>query len=229
MKMLGLVGGTSWVSTAEYYRLINQQVNARLGGAQYAKCIIYSFNHADIQALNAVQNWDGVLDLVTVACRHMRDAGAQGLVLCANTMHQIADRLQERVDLPLIHIADATAADIRRANLSTVALLGTRFTMEMEFYKERLARHGVTALIPAPEDRDFIQATIFNELTREILRDDTRARYLDIIASLAKQGAEGAVLGCTEIPLLIKQSDCAVPIFDTTAIHTAAAVDFALR
>lgn len=157
MKMLGLVGGTSWISTAEYYRLINQQVNARLGGAQYAKCIVYSFNHADIQAINALRDWDALLDVVTEASGHLRAAGAQGLVLCANTMHQIADRLQDRVDLPLIHIADATAAEIRLANIDTVALLGTRFTMEMDFYKERLARHGVSAIVPSPDDRDFIQ------------------------------------------------------------------------
>lgn len=228
MKMLGLVGGTSWISTAEYYRLINQQVNARLGGAQYAKCIVYSFNHADIQAINALRDWDALLDVVTEASGHLRAAGAQGLVLCANTMHQIADRLQDRVDLPLIHIADATAAEIRLANIDTVALLGTRFTMEMDFYKERLARHGVSAIVPSPDDRDFIHATIFHELTRKIFRDDTRTRYLAIIASLVEQGALGVVLGCTEIPLLVKQSDCSVPVFDTTAIHAAAAVDFAL-
>ncbi|MEP6495873.1 MAG: aspartate/glutamate racemase family protein [bacterium] len=228
MKMLGLVGGTSWVSTIEYYRHINQQVNARLGGAQFAKCVIYSFNHADIQALNAVQDWDGVLDLVTVACRHLANAGAEGLVLCANTLHQVADRLRDRVDLPLIHVADATAPEIRRNGLGVVALLGTRYTMELDFYRDRLASHGVTSHIPSAADRDFIQKTIYGELTRAIFSAETKSRYLDIIECMVGEGAQGVILGCTELPLLIKQSDCVVPVFDTTAIHASAAVDFAL-
>jgi len=228
MKMLGLIGGTSWISTIDYYRLINEQVNQRLGGSQYARCIIYSFNYGEIVALTATQDWDGILERVVSACTCLREGGAEGIVLCANTMHLIADRVQDRVGLPVIHIAEATAGGVRRAGLKNVALLGTRFTMEMDFFKERLARHQIQTTIPAEADREFIHGTIFGELGKGILRPETKARYLQIIASLVARGAEGAILGCTEIPPLVKQEDCPVPVFDTTALHAAAAVDFAL-
>lgn len=228
MKMLGLIGGMSWIATIDYYRLINEQVNQRLGGSEYARCIIYSFNYGEIMALNATQDWDGVLERVVGACACLREGGAEGLVLCANTLHLIADRLQDRVGLPVIHIAEAAAGGVQRAGLRRVALLGTRFTMEMDFFKERLARHRIETAIPAEADREFIHASIFEELGKGDFRPETKARYLRIIASMAEQGAEGAILGCTEIPLLVKQEDCPVPIFDTTALHAAAAVSFAL-
>ncbi|AIE87244.1 aspartate/glutamate racemase family protein [Fimbriimonas ginsengisoli] len=228
MKLLGLIGGTSWVSTGEYYRLLNEGVNRRLGDPQFARCLIFSFNYADILALNAKQDWDAIFELVAAACLHHRDAGAEGIVLCANTMHLIADRVQERVGLPVIHIADATAEAIRRAGLTTVALLGTRFTMEKEFFRERLASRGIEAVIPEEADREFIHTTIFGELGTGNFLPATKARYLSIIDDLAAKGAEGAILGCTEIPMLIKQSDCAIPLFDTTAIHVDAAIEFAL-
>ena len=228
MKMLGLVGGTSWVSTMDYYRLVNEGVNARLGGTQFARCEIYSFNYADILKYTLVRDWDAVFAMVAPACDHLRSAGAEALVLCANTMHLLADRLGAHAGLPIVHIVDATAAAVRAAGLDTVALLGTRFTMEMDFFRDRLERHGVRALIPDDAERTFIHETIFGELGRGILRPATKTRYLEIIAALADRGAEGAILGCTEIPLIVKQEDTAVPVFDTTVLHAAAAVEFAL-
>src|SRR2546426_2579723 len=228
MKMLGLIGGTSWIATIEYYRLINEQVNQRLGGSQYPQCIIYSFNYGEIVALSATQDWDGILEKVVSACACLREGGAEGLVLCANTMHIIADRVQDRVGLPVIHIAEATAGGVKRARLRSVALLGTRFTMEMDFFRDRLARHQIQTTIPAEADREFIHTSIFGDLGKGILRPETKARYLEIIASLVARGAEGVILGCTEIPMLVKQEDCPVPVFDTTVLHAAAAVDFAL-
>jgi aspartate racemase len=228
MKTLGLIGGTTWLSTIEYYRLINEGVSARLGGAQTARCIIHSFNFADIVEFNKSQDWNGLLEVVGAASIKLKDAGADGIVLCANTLHVIADRLENRVGLPLIHIVDATAAEIRHKGLDRVSLLGTRYTMELAFFKDRLAWHGITAAIPEAGDREFIHDTIFSELGKNIFRDETRARYLSIIESLGAHGARGSILGCTEIPLLIKQSDTRVPVFDTTALHARAAVDFAL-
>ena len=228
MKMLGLIGGTSWVSTIEYYRIINEGVNMRLGGSQYARCVIHSFNFGDLVDVTTRQDWDTLLDLIGDASINLKNSGAEGIVLCANTLHVIADRLEERVGLPLIHIVDATAAEIRRVGLERVSLLGTRYTMELPFFKDRLAWHGITAVVPEPADREFIHETILSELGKDVLREETRARYLAIIESLAKGGAKGSVLGCTEIPLLVKQQDVSVPIFDTSTLHARAAVDFAL-
>jgi aspartate racemase len=228
MKTLGLIGGTSWVSTADYYRYLNEEINSRLGGNEYARCIIYSFNYGDIQRLTVRQDWDAVFQVVLPAATGLRAAGAEGIVLCANTMHLIADRLQKRLDVPIIHIVDATAADIGRQGLDVVALLGTRFTMEMDFFKERLTRHGIRAVIPGDADREFIHTTIFGELGKGLCRPETKQRYLDIIDTLAATGAQGAILGCTEIPLLLNQSDCPIPVFDTTRLHARAAAAFAL-
>jgi aspartate racemase len=229
MRMLGLIGGTSWVSTIEYYRLLNQGINARLGGSQFARCIIHSFNFADILELNTRQDWDALLDLVGDASEKLRDSGAEGLVLCANTLHVIAERLEDRVGVPVVHIVDATAAGIRRAGIDRVSLLGTRFTMDLSFFRDRLAWHGITAITPDAVDREFIHTTIFSELGRNIFRPETRERYVSIIDSLAARGAAGAILGCTEIPLLIRQDDTRTPLFDTTALHVSAAVDFSLE
>jgi len=228
MKTLGLIGGTSWPSTVEYYRLLNQLVNAKLGGSNFAKLLIHSFNFAEIVALTSAENWDGFFDKVQAAARGLRAAGAEGFILGANTMHVVADRVQECLDVPVIHIADATAEELERAGHRTTALLGTRFTMEKDFFRERLARHGIETLIPNDDDRNFIHRSIFDELGRDVFRPETKARYLAIIDSLAARGAQGIVLGCTEIPLLIKPADTSVPVFDTTAIHATAAVDFAL-
>ena len=229
MKTLGLIGGLSWLSTVEYYRLINEGVNARLGGFHSARCILHSLDMQDIVEINKRKDWGAAFDLVRPAAQHLKSSGADAIVLCSNTIHLVADRLEQVVGLPLLHIADATAHAIRAAGLERVSLLGTRFTMELPFFKDRLAWHGITAVAPNDEERDFIHATIFSELAKNVIAPATRKRYLEIIERMAKQeGARGAILGCTEIPLLVKQSDTAIPVFDTTALHAAAAVDFAL-
>jgi aspartate racemase len=228
MKTLGLIGGISWLSTIEYYRIINEQINARVGGSQFASCIIRSFNYGEIQALTAVENWDEILELFATACIHLREGGAQGIVLCANTAHLVADKLEQRVELPVIHIGEATANAVEKAGLKTVGLLGTRFTMERDFIKRRLAQHQIDVLIPDLDDREFIHSTIFGELGKGILRAETKQRYQSIISDLVSRGAQGAILGCTEIPLLITEKDISVTAFDTTFLHATAAVDFAL-
>jgi len=228
MKTLGLIGGTTWLSTIDYYRYINEGVNERTGGTEYAKCIIHSFNFTDIRKLTEVDDWDGILKLVTDACRNLEQCRAEAIVLCANTMHHIADGLQKNIGIPIIHIAEATALEIKKKTLKKVALLGTRFTMEFSFYKTKLAEHNIETIIPSEDDRRFIHSSIFDELALNIFKPETKERYLEIINKLVNHEAEGVILGCTEIPLLIKQDDLEVPAFDTTKIHADAAVDFAL-
>jgi len=228
VKTLGLIGGSSWVSTIEYYRLINEGVNGRLGASQYARCIIYSFNLADILALMARQDWDGLLELCAGACEGLQHAGADAFVLCASTLHVVADPLSGRINRPLVHIADATAAAVRQEGLDRVGLLGTRFTMELDFFRERLARQRIDTIIPDDSQRAFIHETISSELGKGIFTAATKSRFVEIIADLGGRGAQGAVLGCTEIPMLVKAGDTELPLFDTTAIHAAAAVNFAV-
>jgi aspartate racemase len=230
MKTLGLIGGTSWISTIEYYRLLNERINQRLGGLNFARCVVYSLNYADIAEINRRQDWDAMFELVGHAADGVRAAGAEALLLGANTMHLVAERVQERVKIPLIHIADATARVVRAAGLDRVALLGTRYTMEQNFFMDRLTAHGVTAVIPNDDDRAYIHGTIFDELGKGIFLPESKTRYLEIIDRLVgKNGsAQGAILGCTEIPLLINSQDTPTPLFDTTSIHVDAAVDFAL-
>jgi aspartate racemase len=226
-RMLGLVGGTSWVSTMDYYRFINEGVNARLGGANFARCVIHSFNYADIQALTFRRDWAGVLDLVGAAVDNLVRSGAEGIVLCANTMHVIADGLAERIDVPVIHIVDATADRILADGIDRVALLCTRFTMEMDFFKDRLASRGISVIIPDDAEREFIHASIFGDLSAGVVTAETKGRYLEILDALAGRGARGAILGCTEIPLVVKPGEASLPTYDTTAIHAEAAVEFA--
>ena len=228
MRTIGLVGGTSWNSSAEYYRLLNERINTRLGGYNYARCILYSFNHADIIALNEVRDWGSRLRLTSDVCRSLSAAGAECIVLCANTMHVIADDLQSAIDIPVIHIAEATADALGRKGLTKVGLLGTRYTMEMDFFKNKLSARNIETIVPSPLDREAIHSTIFDELVKGIVKDDSRRRYIEIIDGFATQGAQGIILGCTEIPLLVKQQDSALPLFDTVSIHVDAAVNFAL-
>src|SRR4051812_5401518 len=219
----------SWLSTAEYYRLINEGGSARLGGLNNAKCIVHTLNMADVAEINKREDWNAALELFAGVGKHLKAGGADAIVLCANTAHVTADKLEQRVGIPLIHIADATAREVRRQGIERVALLGTKYTMELSFFRDRLAWHGVTAVVPNDAERAYVNDTIFAELNRNIIRPETRRRYLEIIDRMASHdGARGAILGCTEIPLLIKQSDTKVPVFDTTALHAAAAVDFAL-
>lgn len=228
MKILGLIGGTSWVSTIDYYRLINQGINARLGDLNFAECIIYSFNYQDIKRNNDANDWDCTLKMVTSAGLNLKNSGASAIILCANTMHKIADQLEQNIQLPVIHIATATADIIKSQGLKKIGLLGTRFTMEQEFFRDKLAAKGIEVVIPNDQDRDLIHYTIFEELGRKVLKPTTKQFYLDVMDKLAAQGAEGIIMGCTEIPLLISPDDTQIPLFDTTRIHSDAAVAFAL-
>ena len=228
MKILGLVGGTSWVSTVDYYRLINEGINKQLGGLEFAECMIYSLNYGDIKRNNDADDWDTNLALISNAAINLERSGAKAIVLCANTMHLIADRLQAMIGIPVIHIATATAEAIAKQGLKKVALLGTRFTMERDFFRDKLAERSIEVLIPEDEDRGFIHYTIFEELGRGLFRPETKQRYIEIINKLTAQGAEGIILGCTEIPMLLNSDGVDIPLFNTMAIHSKAAVEFAL-
>lgn len=229
MKKLGLVGGISWVSTIDYYRFINEGINEKLGGLNFAECIIYSLNFDDFQRNNTNGNWDATFELLLNACKSLEKSGADAIVLCANTAHAVSDQLEQELKLPVIHVVTATANAINKQGLKKVGLLGTKFTMEMEFYIKKLAENNIEAIVPFLQDeRDFIQQTLKEELGRGIIKEQTKRAYLSIIEKLIENGAEGIILGCTEIPLLISQEDVSVPVFDTTKIHSEAAVDFAV-
>ncbi|MBB4803251.1 aspartate racemase [Flavobacterium nitrogenifigens] len=229
MKKIGLIGGISWVSTSDYYTLINKGINDKLGGLNFSECLIYSFNYAEIKKNNDNNDWDSTFKMLLKAAEVLKSGGAEAIVLCANTMHLIADKLQNAIGLPLIHIAEETAVEIQKKQLKKVGLLGTKFTMELDFFKDKLTEKGIETIIPtSQEDKDFIHYTIFEELGRGIVTEETKKRYLEIANGLIQNGAEGIILGCTEIPLVIKEGDLSVPIFDTTLIHTQAAINFQL-
>lgn len=229
MRKIGLIGGISWVSTSDYYTLINKGINEKLSGLNFSECLIYSFNYADIKKNNDANDWDSTFNMLLKAAEVLKSGGAEAILLCANTMHLIADRLQQAIDIPLIHIAVETAIEIEKKQLKKVGLLGTKFTMELDFFKDKLAEKGIETIIPVSEEvKDFIHYTIFEELGRGIATEETKKRYLEIANELIKNGAEGIILGCTEIPLVIKEGDLNVPIFDTTLIHTQAAINFQL-
>jgi len=228
MKILGLVGGTSWVSTVDYYRLINEGINKELGGLEFAECMIYSMNYGQLKRNLDADDWDAILSMLSNAAIKLENSGAKAILLCGNTTHLVADRLQAILGIPLIHIATATAEAIAKKELKKVALLGTRFTMERDFYRDKLMERNIEVIIPDDEDRVFIHHTIFEELGRGQFKPETKQRYIDIISKLAEQGAEGIILGCTEIPMLLNSGDVDIPLFDTTAIHSKAAVEFAL-
>jgi aspartate racemase len=228
MKLIGLVGGTGWISTVEYYRIINQEINRRLGGLQSAKCVLYSFNYAVIHELNEKYDTAGQYALMLDAASKLVRIGAECIVLCANTLHQFADQLEKQIPVPLIHIATATAKQIKKQNLSTVGLLATKYTMEMDFYKKKLNKENIEVLIPKAAEREFIHHTITQELLNGIFKDESKARFLQIMNRLHLQGADGIILGCTEFPLLVKQQNIRLSLFNTLEIHALAGVDFAL-
>lgn len=229
MKTLGLLGGMTWHSTVDYYRLINQGVQKRLGGSHSAELLLLSIDFVPVEELQVKGDWAGMGRLMAGWARRLEDAGAEGLVICTNTMHRLAGDVQKAIHIPLIHIADATATAVKKAGLHTVGLLGTRYTMELDFYRGRLEKeHGLNVLIPEEPGRTLVHDVIYKELTYGTIRDESRAAYVKIIEDLVRRGAEGVILGCTEIPLLVKEKDSPVPVFDTTALHAAAAVDFAL-
>ncbi len=228
-KTLGIIGGMSWESTESYYRLINEGVKNKLGSLHSADLLIHSVDFAPIEALQAKGDWAEMGEILANSGKRLQAAGAQGLLIATNTMHKVVDDVQAATDLPIIHIADATAAAIKRQGLTKVALLGTQFTMTEDFYKQRLMDAGLQVSIPKDNERAEVHRIIYNELCQGQLLERSRQYYRQVISELADQGAEGVILGCTEIGLLIKQADSPIPEFDTTAIHAAAAVDFLLN
>jgi aspartate racemase len=229
LKLIGLIGGTTWYSTIEYYRLLNEIVNRQLGKSHSAKLLLYSVDFEEFRPSTNMSEWDEKANNFLQLALRLEDAGAKCLLLCANTTHLIADVIQNNISIPLIHIAKVTAASILEKKIHTVGLLGTKVTMEQSFFKDILASNNINTLIPTAEDREFIHESILSELGKGILNEDTKNKYLKIINLLIDQGAQGIVLACTEIPLLIAEEEVAVPSFNTTKIHAEAAVAFALK
>ena len=228
MKTVGLIGGTTWVSTQAYYRLINEITNKRLGGLNASKCLIHSFNFDEIARLQRNNETGLMYKKIENAAINLIKSGALGIALCANTMHIYANQLSHKLSVPVIHIAEATAKKIIKAGISEVGLLGTRYTMEMKFYTDILEKQGISVHIPPSSEIEFIHECIFSELAKDIFKEQSRNRFLKIIEQLKSEGAKGIILGCTEIPLLIQQNHTNMPLFDTLEIHANAIVDFAL-
>jgi aspartate racemase len=225
MKPIGLIGGLTYVSTIEYYRYLNQLANEKLGGAETVEVIIHSVNFGEIKKFTEVDDWKKLLEIMRNAAIELEAAGAGCLLIGANTMHKIADEIQAAIKIPVIHIAEAVAKEILKNGLKKAGLLGTKYTMQLGFYTDHLAKYGIEAIIPDQEDVDFLNYTIYNEFGRNLFLPGTKATYLKIISKLKERGAEGIILGCTEIPLLVKQSDCDILLFDTAKIHSNAGVD----
>ncbi|MDQ5909868.1 MAG: Aspartate/glutamate racemase family protein [Pseudomonadota bacterium] len=229
MKTLGLIGGMSWESTALYYQIINETVRDRLGGLHSARLLLYSVDFHDIECLQQAGAWAEAGQQLAQAARALEAAGAEGLALCTNTMHKVVPAIEAAVAIPLWHIADPTAVAVQQAGVKTIGLLGTRFTMEQDFYRGRLAaQHGLTVMIPEPADREIAHRVIYDELCQGDIRAESRAHYRQIIQRLVMNGAEGIILGCTEITLLVGPDDAAVPLFDTTRLHAQAMAAWAL-
>jgi len=230
MKTIGLIGGMSWESSLEYYRIINEVIREKLGGYHSARILMYSFDFSEIAELPDKGCWDEVAALIIGAARKLEKAGADVLLICTNTMHKVADEVQENIGIPLLHIADAAAEQIKARGLKKTGLLGTRFTMEDDFYKERLAeKHGLETIVPGEQERRIVNNVIYNELCCGQIRESSKKEFCKITQNLAVKGAEGIILGCTEICLLVNQQDVQIPVFDTTAIHATSAALFALN
>jgi aspartate racemase len=229
MKRIGLIGGMSWESSAEYYRLVNEAVKEKLGGLHSADCVMLSVDFEEIEVLQREARWEEAAERMTAAARALEAAGADFVLLCTNTMHKTAAAIQAGISIPFIHIADPTAAAIKAAGLDTAGLLGTRFTMEEDFYTGRLVEeHGLRVVLPLAADRAIVHRVIYEELVLGILREESRAQYVRIMADLVERGAQGIILGCTEIGLLVSAPDSTVPLFDTTRLHALAGVEAAL-
>jgi aspartate racemase len=229
LKVIGLIGGMSWESTVPYYRLINETVKQRLGGLHSARIVLYSVDFHDVEAMQRTGDWAAAGALLAAAARSLQSAGAECIVLCTNTMHRVAPEVEGAVTIPLLHIADATAGAVKAAGLSTVGLLGTRFTMEQAFYRERLSKdHGLQVLTPEEADRAVVHRVIYDELCVGRIVESSRDAYRRIMAALVERGAQAIILGCTEISLLVGVGDCSVALFDTTAIHARKAAEWSL-
>lgn len=229
MKTIGLIGGMSWQSTLDYYKQINQQVNSRLGGLHSAKISMVSLDFAELEANMVQGNWDECAGILSTAAKAVEQAGADCLLICTNTLHKVAPEVAETVGIPLLHIADGAGEKLTQHSVSTVGLLGTRFTMAEDFYRKRLANsYGLEVLVPTKEDRTIVDRIIFKELCQGEVHEASKKEYIRIIKELTSKGAEATLLGCTEIAMLVSDKDVNIPLFDTTAIHTEMAVDFAL-
>ena len=230
MRKIGLIGGMTWKSTLEYYRIINEYVKEKLGGLHSANCIIYSFDFAYIEELQLNHNWSELTRLMISAAKTLEKAGAEFIVICANTMHKTADEIQDNIRIPLLHIINVTAEEIIKKGFRKIGLIGTKFTMEEDFYKNKFKEeYNINVIIPKIEEREIINNIIYHELSLGIIKKSSKEQYVEIIRNLFSIGAEVVVLGCTEIPLLIKQKDVNVPVIDTTKLHAKAAVEFALK
>ena len=229
MKTIGLIGGMSWESSVVYYELINRKVKEKLGGFHSCKNIMVTVDFAEIEKLQHENNWDALDKMMATAAMQLEKAGADIVILCTNTMHLCSEAIKKAISIPFLHIAEATAQEITRQKIRKVALLGTKFTMEKDFYKEILRQQNIEVIIPTEEERAKIHTIIYGELVHGMIRDNSRETYKTIIKNLENNGAEGVILGCTEIPLLISDNDVAIPVFDTTKIHAEAAVDWALK
>jgi len=230
MKVIGLIGGMSWESTVEYYRLINESVKEKLGGLHSAKCVLYSVDFAEVEELQRQGRWPDAAQLLVGAAQNVEKAGADFVLICTNTMHKLADPVQARIGIPLLHIADATAAKVGQAGIRRVGLLGTRFTMEEDFYRGRLAdQFGLEVIIPDTKDRETVHRIIYKQLCVGTIRPESKAQVAGIMSRLVDLGAEGIILGCTELGLLLDAGDSRVPLFDTTRLHALAAVEYALK
>lgn len=228
MKTIGLIGGMSWESSTEYYRIINEEVKKRLGGLHSAKCILFSVDFEEIEDCQSRGEWDKAAHLLSEAAQSLEAAGADFIVICTNTMHKVAQTIQSAINIPILHIADITARHVLAEGIKTIGLLGTRYTMEQDFYKSRLEAQGIKVLIPEEAERTVVNHVIYHELCLGQIIKESKDKYKKIIKELTEKGAEGIILGCTEIGLLVKSEDSAVPLFDTTVLHALGAVDFAL-
>lgn len=229
MKTIGLIGGMSWESTVTYYQIINETVKRELGGLHSAKILLYSVDFAEIEEYQASGQWDKSAEVLACAARNLEKAGADFIVICTNTMHKVAPEIQACISIPVIHIAEATAEELKARGITKVGLLGTKYTMTQEFYKSKLVQAGIDVVIPEGRDIDTVNDIIYKELCLGIISDDSREKYRNIIGQLAEWGAQGVILGCTEIGLLIQQKDVSMPVFDTTLIHASRAALLAVE
>lgn len=228
MKKIGLIGGISWLSTIDYYRLLNQKINEQLGGVHSAQILLSSVNFDEVKRLTLADDWNGLAGMMSREAKRLEQAGADFILIGANTMHNIADAVQASIQIPFIHIAEEAGKEIVKLQLKKVALLGTKYTMQLDFYKNKLAEQGIETIIPNEADIEYINTAIYDEMGKGIFLPERKQGFIRIINQLKELGAEGVILGCTEIPILIQQNDSPIPVFDTTAIHVNAAVEFAL-
>ncbi|MEW4236352.1 aspartate/glutamate racemase family protein [Bacillus thuringiensis] len=228
MKTIGLIGGMSWESTSEYYRIINEEIKERLGGLHSAKCLINSVDFEEIERCQSSRDWDGAGEILGNAAYSLQKGGADFIIICTNTMHKVVGKIKAKIDIPVLHIADATAKEIKRKDIQKVGLLGTKYTMEQDFYKSRIEEHDIKVIVPSEKNRKEINKVIYTELCLGKIVSQSREYYKRVIEELVQKGAQGIILGCTEIGLLIKQENVSVPIFDTTHIHAIEAVKVAL-